>query len=148
MFVFYLIALFKVQRILEERGESLFYPWRVPEPKKKARRIDGVLSTSIRRLKSGEDEEGDALTYLWMVDEVVISESARLLTKDLVPGEHEVTALVNDGSSSSTATVIVFVDDSGPNGPDGVSVLVVGLLVVVLLAIVVTLAVVWKSKRG
>ena len=29
----------------------------MPEPKKKARRIDGVLSTSIRRLKSGEDEE-------------------------------------------------------------------------------------------
>ncbi len=63
MFVFYLIALSKVQRILEERGESLFYPWRVSEPKKKARRIDGVLSTSIRRLKSGEDEE-DVLATL------------------------------------------------------------------------------------
>ncbi len=33
------------------------YPWRVPSPKKEARHIDGVLSTSIRRLKSGEDEE-------------------------------------------------------------------------------------------
>ncbi|MCJ2540805.1 MAG: hypothetical protein LN414_06000 [Candidatus Thermoplasmatota archaeon] len=62
MFVFYLIALSKVQRILEERGESLFYPWRVPEPKKKARRIDGVHSTSIRRLKSGEDPV-DAPTF-------------------------------------------------------------------------------------
>ncbi|NOQ53746.1 MAG: hypothetical protein GQ558_03970, partial [Thermoplasmata archaeon] len=41
----------------ERPGESLFYPWRVPSPKKKARHIDGVLSTSIRRLKSGEDEE-------------------------------------------------------------------------------------------
>ncbi len=63
MFVFYLIALSKVQRILEQRGESLFYPWRVLEPKKKARRIDGILSTSIRRLKSGEDEE-DVLATL------------------------------------------------------------------------------------
>ena len=57
MFVLYMWAMYKVERSLNDEGESLFYPWRVPETKKKARRIDGVLSTSIRRLKSGEDEE-------------------------------------------------------------------------------------------
>jgi hypothetical protein len=45
-----------VERSLNAEGESLVYPWRVPSTRKEARRIDGVLSTSIRRLKSGEDE--------------------------------------------------------------------------------------------
>jgi len=57
MFGLYLWAMHKVERQLNAEGESMFYPWRVPEAKKKARRIDGILSTSIRRLKSGEDEE-------------------------------------------------------------------------------------------
>jgi len=56
MFVLYVMAMIRVQRILNERGESLVYPWRVPSAKREARRVDGVLSTSIRRLKSGEDE--------------------------------------------------------------------------------------------
>ena len=38
-------------------GESLFRPWKVRSPIKHARRIDGVLATSIQRLNSGEDEE-------------------------------------------------------------------------------------------
>ena len=46
-----------MERSLNREGESLFYPWRVRSPIKHARRIDGVLATSIRRLKSGEDEE-------------------------------------------------------------------------------------------
>ena len=49
-------AIIKVERSLTAEGESLVYPWRVSSTKKEARRIDGVLSTSIRRLKSGEDE--------------------------------------------------------------------------------------------
>ncbi len=56
MFVLFLWAMFKMERSLNDEGESLFYPWRVPSTRKKARHIDGVLSTSIRRLKSGEDE--------------------------------------------------------------------------------------------
>ena len=57
MFAFYLIALLKVQRILNDRGESLWYPWRVRSPLRHTKRIDGILATSIRRLRSGEDEE-------------------------------------------------------------------------------------------
>ena len=49
-------AIIKVERSLNAEGESLVYPWRVPSSRKEARRIDGVLSTSIRRLRSGEDE--------------------------------------------------------------------------------------------
>ena len=49
-------AIIKVERSLNAEGESLVYPWRVPSTRKRVRRIDGVLSTSIRRLKSGEDE--------------------------------------------------------------------------------------------
>jgi len=56
MFVLYVMAMIRVQRVLNERGESLVYPWRVPSTKKEARRVDGVLSTCIRRLRSGEDE--------------------------------------------------------------------------------------------
>ena len=57
MFVLFIWAMYKMERQLNLEGESLTYPWRVPSPKKKALHIDGVLSTSIRRLKSGEDEE-------------------------------------------------------------------------------------------
>ena len=57
MFILYLWAMIKVERQLNAEGESLWYPWRVPSTRKETRRIDGVLSTSIRRLKSGEDEE-------------------------------------------------------------------------------------------
>jgi hypothetical protein len=57
MFVIFIWALYKMERQLNLEGESLTYPWRVPSTKKEARHIDGVLSTSIRRLKSGEDEE-------------------------------------------------------------------------------------------
>ena len=56
MFVIFLWGMYKMERQLNLEGQSLTYPWRVPSPKKKARHIDGVLSTSIRRLKSGEDE--------------------------------------------------------------------------------------------
>ncbi len=56
MFVLFLWAMLKMERSLNSEGQSLFYPWRVPSSKKEARHIDGVLSTSIRRLKSGEDE--------------------------------------------------------------------------------------------
>jgi len=63
MFVLYVMAMIRVQRVLNERGESLVYPWRVPSTKKEARRVDGVLSTCIRRLKSGEDE-AEVLTTL------------------------------------------------------------------------------------
>ncbi len=57
MFVIFLWAMYKMERQLNMEGQSLFYPWRVPSTKKKARHVDGVLSTSIRRLRSGEDEE-------------------------------------------------------------------------------------------
>ena len=46
-----------MEQSLNREGESLFRPWRVRSPVRHARRIDGVLATSIRRLNSGEDEE-------------------------------------------------------------------------------------------
>jgi len=50
-------TIYKMERQLNAEGESLFRPWKVRNPRKHARRIDGVLATSIRRLNSGEDEE-------------------------------------------------------------------------------------------
>jgi hypothetical protein len=44
------------------------YPWRVPSARKKARSINGVLATSIRRLRSGEDEEEVLATLHLHVD--------------------------------------------------------------------------------
>ena len=52
------------------KGESLFHPWRVPSTRKRVRRNDGVLATSIRRLKSGEDEEEVLATLHLHVDEL------------------------------------------------------------------------------
>jgi hypothetical protein len=55
-FALYIWAMLKIENQLNEEGQSLFYPWRVPSPKREALRLDGVLVTSIRRLMSGEDE--------------------------------------------------------------------------------------------
>ena len=49
-------TIIKMERQLNAEGESLFRPWKVRSPRKHAKRIDGILSTSIRRLRSGEDE--------------------------------------------------------------------------------------------
>jgi hypothetical protein len=76
MFVLYLWAMWKVERQLNAEGESLFYPWRVPSTRKRVRRIDGVLSTSIRRLNSGEDEE-EVLATLHLHLEGELSGEAR-----------------------------------------------------------------------
>ncbi len=57
MFIAWLWAMHKVELSLNGDGNSMFYPWRVPSKRKRARRIDGVLATSIRRLAAGEDEE-------------------------------------------------------------------------------------------
>ena len=56
-FVLFVWTIYKIEQSLNREGESLFQPWRVRSPVRHARRIDGVLATSIRRLKSGEDEE-------------------------------------------------------------------------------------------
>jgi hypothetical protein len=58
----------KMERVLNADGESLFFPWKVRNPRQHARRIDGVLATSIRRLKSGEDEEEVLATLHLQVD--------------------------------------------------------------------------------
>ncbi len=62
-FAIFVWTIYKIEQSLNREGESLFRPWRVRSPVKHARRIDGVLATSIRRLKSGEDEE-DVLATL------------------------------------------------------------------------------------
>jgi hypothetical protein len=56
-FVVYVWVLLKVEAQLNEEGQSLVYPWRVPARRREVLRVDGVLSMSIRRLVSGEDEE-------------------------------------------------------------------------------------------
>jgi len=77
MFVLYVMAMLRVQRILNERGESLVRPWRVPNAKREARRVDGVLSTSIRRLKSGEDEAEVLATLRLHLDGRLTGEAGR-----------------------------------------------------------------------
>jgi hypothetical protein len=57
LFIAWLWAMHKVEVSLNAEGDSLWYPWKVPSTRKEIRRIDGVLSTSIQRLMSGEDEE-------------------------------------------------------------------------------------------
>ncbi len=80
MFVLFLWAMFKMERQLNDEGQSLFYPWRVPSPRKETRRIDGVLATSIRRLRSGEDEE-EVLTTLRLQVPELPREAARHYTR-------------------------------------------------------------------
>ena len=57
MFFVFIWTIFKVEKQLNWEGESLWYPWRVRSTRRDARRMDGVLSTCIRRLVSSEDEE-------------------------------------------------------------------------------------------
>ncbi len=80
MFVIFLWAMLKMERSLNSEGESLFYPWRVPSTRKETRRIDGILATSIRRLKSGEDEEQVLATLRLQVPELP-REAARHYTR-------------------------------------------------------------------
>ena len=55
-FFLFIWAMLKVEAQLNQEGQSLVYPWRVPSSRSEVRRVDGVLATSIRRLRSGEDE--------------------------------------------------------------------------------------------
>jgi hypothetical protein len=57
MFIIWCWAIHKVELSLNSEGTSMFYPWRVPGKRKTARRIDGVMAMSIRRLAAGEDED-------------------------------------------------------------------------------------------
>jgi len=62
-------------------GESLTYPWRVPSTRKETRRIDGILATSIRRLRSGEDEEEVLATLRRHLEGKLPREAARHYTR-------------------------------------------------------------------
>ena len=73
----YVWAMLKIERQLNEEGQSLVYPWRVPSAKREVLHIDGVLSTSIRRLKSGEDEAAVLSTLRLQLDDTLHGEAGR-----------------------------------------------------------------------
>jgi hypothetical protein len=77
MAVVWIWSIYKVEQSLNVEGESLFYPWRVPSMRRKIRRIDGVIATSIRRLVSGEDEEAVLATPHLHVREELRGEARR-----------------------------------------------------------------------
>ena len=76
-FAAFVWAMLKVERQLNAEGESLVYPWRVPATRKEAHRIDGVLSTSIRRIVSGEDEAVVLSTLRLQLEGVLTGEAGR-----------------------------------------------------------------------
>ena len=57
MFVLYMWALLKVERQLNEEGESMFYPWRVRSQKRDLLRVDDALSDAIDRLARGDEAD-------------------------------------------------------------------------------------------
>ncbi len=70
LFALFAWTIYKMEQSLNAEGESLFFPWKVRNPRTVARRIDGVLATSIRRLVSGEDEEEVLATLRLQVGEL------------------------------------------------------------------------------
>jgi hypothetical protein len=76
-FIAFVWAMLKVERQLNEEGQSLFYPWRVPSPKREVLRLDGVLSMSIRRLRSGEDEAAVLSTLRLQLEDRLHGEAGR-----------------------------------------------------------------------
>jgi Ca2+/Na+ antiporter len=76
IFILYIWAMLKVERQLNTDGQSLFYPWRVKSTRKETRRIDGVLSTIIIRLQSGEDEAAVLSTLRLHLEGVLPREAA------------------------------------------------------------------------
>ena len=51
MFAFFLWGMYKVERQLNDEGQSLFYPWRVPIRKRKGLRVDDALANAIHGLE-------------------------------------------------------------------------------------------------
>ena len=50
MFAFFLWGMYKVERQLNDEGQSLFYPWRVPRRKAKGLRVDDALANALQGL--------------------------------------------------------------------------------------------------
>ncbi len=80
-FALFVWTIYKMEQQLNAEGESLFYPWKVRSPRTTARRIDGVLATSIRRLVSGEDEEDVLATLRLQVGDELPREAGRHYTR-------------------------------------------------------------------
>ena len=55
------------------------------------------------------DADGDSLRWHWLIDRLPISETNSTLTVSLAVGDHEISAVVSDGSSESAATIRVEV---------------------------------------
>jgi len=54
MFAVFLWGMFKIERQLNDEGQSLFYPWRVPSPKQKGLRVDNALRHALQALANCE----------------------------------------------------------------------------------------------
>ncbi len=57
MFVLFLWAMLKMERQLNDEGQSLFYPWRVPSPKRKGLQVDDAISVALDRLARGDEAD-------------------------------------------------------------------------------------------
>jgi hypothetical protein len=79
------------------------------------------------------DEDGDALTYTWMRGNKLLGTGKELQVKDLSPGKHTITLVVDDGNGGeATQDIGVEVTSAGMS----VSTLGIAILVVVLAAVV------------
>jgi hypothetical protein len=57
MFAFFIWAMYKVERQLNDEGESLFYPWRVHRTKRKGLRVDDAFANALLGLANEEMPE-------------------------------------------------------------------------------------------
>jgi hypothetical protein len=79
------------------------------------------------------DEDGDTLTFSWMRGNKLLGTGRELEVKDLDPGKHTITLVVEDGNGGETTQDIkVEVTGAGMS----VSTLTIGLLIVVLVVVV------------
>ena len=47
MLAVFLWGMYKMERQLNDEGQSLFYPWRVPSPKQKGLQVDNALRNAL-----------------------------------------------------------------------------------------------------
>ncbi|NIP36963.1 MAG: hypothetical protein GWN18_18480, partial [Thermoplasmata archaeon] len=87
-----------------------------------------------------EDEDGDALTYTWMEGETEIGAGSPLVVRDLTPGRHFITVMVNDGDEVTEQTIDIVIQEADNGGERGSWVYaIVAVAIVAVIAISVVL---------
>jgi hypothetical protein len=97
----------------------------------------------LRLSASATDEDGDTVTYTWKRGSKVLGTGRSLEVKDLAPGKHTITLLVEDGQGGqATHDLKVEVTSSG------MAISTLGILLIVVVLVVIVGAVLYMRSRS